>query len=370
MRFHLSPKAKRNISRIIPFGIIWFFLGNIFLYVEIAALGDSAAVATSAIQINFQIYIFASLAVIMVGLLVGSIEVIYLSNRFNDKSLSQKIIYKTIIYILFLFIIILITFPVAASLELNTSVLDPIVWEKYLVFLKSKTFISTNVQLAVELLVSLFYFEISENMGHNVMIKFLSGRYHEPTQERRVFMFLDMRSSTSNAEKLGHLQYFEFLKTYYKDLSDSIIEYEGEIYQYVGDEIIVSWPLEKGIANFNCIRCFLTMKADLQSRSDLYLKTFGLEPSFKAGLHCGDVTSGEIGALKKEIIYTGDTLNATSRIQSLCNAYKVDILLSEELIQVLPSSSDFQFTSLGQTVLKGKKENVVLFTINTLKDIR
>jgi adenylate cyclase len=191
MLCRLTPKARRNISRIVPFGVIWFLLGNLFLFIELAAVDDSYVVPNSAMQLDFQIYIFAVFAVFVVGLLVGTIEVLYLSNRFADKSLIQKIVYKTIIYVLFLFIIIQITFPIAASLELQTDLFDTRVWHKYLMFLKSKTYLSTNVQLAVELVVSLFYFEISENMGHGVMVNFLKGKYHQPTEEKRIFMLVD-----------------------------------------------------------------------------------------------------------------------------------------------------------------------------------
>lgn len=363
MHFRLSPKTRRNINRIIPFGVIWFLLGNLFLFIELMAIGDTHAAPTSAIQLDFQIYIFATLAVTAVGLLVGTIEVLFLSNRFTNKSLAQKITIKTLIYGLFLFIIIQITFPIAASLELNTDLLDPRVWDKYILFLTSKTYLSTNIQLAVELVVSLFYFEISENIGPGIMVNFLSGKYHSPKEETRIFMFLDMKSSTTIAEKLGHTNYFELLKAYYQNLSEGIVEYGGEIYQYVGDEVIISWPLEKGLKENNCIQCFHAMKADLAARSSYYTSHFGLQPEFKAGVHCGEVTTGEIGALKKEIIFTGDTLNATARIQSLCNTYGVDILISEDLVKDLPSSSVVQFKSMGKSELRGKAKQVELFTI-------
>jgi len=338
-------------------------MGNLFLFIEFAAVENADAVPTAAIHLDWIIYLFAILAVMVVGLLVGTIEVLYLSNRFINKSLRYKITVKTVIYASFLFIIIQVTFPIAASLELNTSLLDIRVWEKQLLFIQSKTYLSTNIQLAVQLLVSLFYFEISENIGPSMMTNYLTGRYHQPKEEKRIFMFLDMKSSTTIAEKLGHITYFELLNIYYQDLSKAIVEYEGEIYQYVGDEVIVSWPVGKGIQNHNCIRCFLGMKADLKNRSSYYLEHFEFQPEFKAGLHCGDVTTGEIGALKKEIIFTGDTLNATARIQSLCNAHEVDILISEDLIQQLPADTEIQFQSMGQCELRGRKENMELFTL-------
>lgn len=105
------------------------------------------------------------------------------------------------------------------------------------------------------------------------------------------------------------------------------------------------------------------MKAALQKRADWYNKTFGVAPTFKAGLHLGEVTTGEIGALKKEIIFTGDVLNTTARIQGLCNQYAVDILVSEDLISDLQLGNEFQVTSFGATELKGKEERIELFAI-------
>jgi adenylate cyclase len=176
-------------------------------------------------------------------------------------------------------------------------------------------------------------------------------------------MFSDMKSSTTIAEKLGHIKYFELLREYYADLSDAIIQYSGEIYQYVGDEIIVSWKFENGIENNNCIKCFFAMKEDLRKRAEGYQKKFGVLPTFKAGFHFGKVTTGEIGALKKEIIFTGDVLNATARIQGLCNQYNVDLLISGDLMKNSTIDTEFQIKSLGENELRGKKENIALYTI-------
>ncbi|MBL1214807.1 MAG: adenylate/guanylate cyclase domain-containing protein [Ignavibacteriae bacterium] len=358
----LSPKTKRNISRIIPFGIIWLVSGLVFLIVEYTAAGVSNSSSTR-IEMNFAVFIFSSLAITAVGLLVGTVELLWINKLFSKKSFTKKIIYKTLFYTLILFVITLITFPIAASLELDVSIFDEQVWAKLIAYLTSFTHLSTAVQLAVALIISLFYAEISENIGHGILLNFFTGKYHTPTEENRIFMFMDMKSSTTIAEKLGHIKYFELLREYYSDLSEAIINYSGEIYQYVGDEIVVSWKYESGIENNNCIACFFAMKGDLKNRAKWYNEKFGVVPSFKAGLHFGKVTTGEIGALRREIIFTGDVLNSTSRIQSLCNKYQVDLLISGDLLNALNLDTDFKVTSFGQNELKGKKENVELFAV-------
>lgn len=361
----LTPKAKRNIGRILPFGIIWMVLGWIFLTIEIAAIGETGQVQETAIKLTVPIFIYASIAVGVVGCLVGAIEVIYLNAVFSKYSFFVKILAKLIIYSFILFFIILITFPIAASMELNTSVLDPGVWEKYVKYLYSITYLSTNLQLSVSLVASLFYSEISDKVGQRVLLNFFVGKYHRPKYETRIFMFADMKSSTTIAEKLGHVRYFELLNEYYNDFSDSIINTLGEVYQYIGDEIVISWTLDRGLKNAYCIQCYREVKSQLRSRAEWYQKAFDVQPDFKAGIHVGEVTTGEIGALKKEIIFTGDVLNTTARIQGLCGELKEDLIISEDLMNHFEDRSNkAQFRSLGTYQLKGKESDTHLYTID------
>lgn len=359
----LSPKVRRNISRIIPFGLIWFVSGMIFFIIETAAMGGLDHRPSTAIEINFNIFIFGTLANTILGLFVGAVEVLFINKIFVKKSLTKKILYKTLFYILIIIVIIVIAYPIAVSMELNTNILDKRVWNKLSMFLTSFTNLSTDLQLGVQLGISLFYAEISDHIGNGILINFFTGKYHSPKEEKRIFMFSDMKSSTTIAEKLGHIRYFELLREYYFDLSEAIVKYSGEIYQYIGDEIVVSWKYKDGVENNNCIKCFFAMKEDLAKRADWYNKNFGLLPTFKAGFHFGKVTTGEIGALKKEIIFTGDVLNSTARIQGLCNRYKVNLLISYALIKNLDLGPEFQTKSLGKIELRGKMENIELYTI-------
>jgi len=362
----LSPKTKRNISRIIPYGVIWLVLGWVNLFSQEAVLAvalEGNLNQSAVIRMTPEVFFFASIAIIVVGLLVGTIEVLWLGTLFSKKSLLFKITYKLGFYTLFLLLVILISYPIAAALESKISLFDPNILDKLIDFLFSLEFASTLVSIMFSLFVSLFYYEIAENIGHGVLMNFFTGKYHKPIEERRIFLFSDMKSSTSIAEQLGHIKYFELLKEYYSDFSDAIVRHSGEVYQYIGDEIVISWTYKNGIKNNNCINCFLAMREALKKRADWYTSTFGVAPTFKAGLHLGEVTTGEIGALKKEIIFTGDVLNTTARIQELCNTYNVDILISEDLMNDLELESAFQIISLGKNELKGKEEELGLYTI-------
>jgi adenylate cyclase len=255
-------------------------------------------------------------------------------------------------------------FLIAASIELKVPFFSKQVWDKYVTFFFSITHISTLVQLGFSLLLSLIYSEVSENLGQNVLYNFFTGKYHKPIVEQRLFMFTDMYASTTIAEQLGSVAYFEFLRCYYNDLSDAIIRHYGEVYQYIGDEIVMSWNLNKPEAYNNSVNCFFAMKHNLIQKRDWYLKRFGVFPEFKGAIHCGEVTIGEIGALKKEIFFTGDVLNTTARIQALCTKYKTDLLLSEDVVSHWKVVSDYECKRMDTVILKGKKKALTLYTIS------
>ena len=360
----LSPKTKRNIYRILPFGIIWLTFSIVYTLLERGIVGHLKYYPATGNPYDFRKNIVITpLVALLTGLMIGTIEIFYFNKLFIQKSFTKKILYKSFIYLATIISFILIVSVTANAAQLGTGIFNKQVWNNTLAFFTDYSFLSVSFFMAAVVLVSQFYSEVSENVGHGVLYNFFTGKYHSPTEERRIFMFLDMKSSSTIAEKLGHVKYFEMLREYYSDLSGPIIKYSGEIYQYVGDEVIVSWTPAYGLKNNNCIHCFFEMKAAIRKQSDKYNKKFGVMPEFKAGIHLGQVTTGEIGDIKKEIIFTGDTLNTTARIQALCNTYNVDALISHDLINKLNLGSTFQINSLGVNELKGKDQRIELFSI-------
>ncbi|HEY6977340.1 MAG TPA: adenylate/guanylate cyclase domain-containing protein [Chitinophagaceae bacterium] len=359
----LSPKTRRSIFRIIPFGVIWFVFSVVYTLLEKGLLGNLTYYPSTGNAYDFRRNIFATpVSALITGLLIGTLEVLYFNKWFIQRSFSKKLLLKSIIYLAIILLFLVITL-VATTNDLSTAIFNKEFWLHVWAFFTNYSFISVTVYIAAIIIVTQFYTEVSENIGLGVLSNFFTGKYYHPIEEERIYMFLDMKSSTTIAEALGHVKYFEMLKEYYTDLSDSIIDCSGEVYQYVGDEIVVSWQLENGLQNNNCIQCFFAMKAAIRKQAGKYNEHFGLLPEFKAGFHLGKVTAGEIGVIKKDIIFTGDVLNTTARIQGLCNTYKVDILISGDLAKKLSLDSQFQIKPLGENELRGKDEKIELFTI-------
>lgn len=218
--------------------------------------------------------------------------------------------------------------------------------------------------LMVTLLTTLLL-QVNDKYGPGNFQTFLLGKYFKPTRVDRIFMFLDLRSSTTIAEKLGELQYFSFIRRFFQDVTPALLENKGEIYQYVGDEIVVSWKLEQGLHQQRCLQSYFDAKAKLESLADTYQEEFGVVPSFKVGLHFGSVIVGEIGLVKRDIAFSGDVLNTTARIQSKCNHFGVDILISNQLFEALQGKAqgNFLFESVGEVELRGKAMPLRLYTV-------
>ena len=361
----MTPRNRRFILQIIPFGVLWPVFGLVYALIEKGILGDSTHYPSTGNPYDFSDGLFSVLVLsTCTGMAVGIFEVRYLNRLFIRQSFGVKIAFKALVYLIIIVAFLLLSATISNVQKFDTAVSEPVVWNSTWNFLSSFAFWSIAIFIAAVMVMALFYSDISDNLGQGVLFNYLTGKYHRPVEEERIFMFLDMKSSTAFAERLGHVRYFEMLKAYYADLSDPIIDCAGEIYQYVGDEIVVSWPMDEGLRNNNCIRCFFAMREALASKAGQYQQTYGLVPTFKAGLHCGIVTTGEIGIIKKDIIFTGDVLNTTARIQGLCNDQGVDFLVSEQLAKKLAPDPSLKIRALGPIALRGRDEKVALLTMN------
>ena len=297
------------------------------------------------------------------GIIIGLFETQSFSKIFTDRGFGAKIFLKTIIYLISISLFLLVIGLMNNSFRLNKGLFDPEVLGTMESFFFNFAFWSIVFYAGVTIAITLFISEVSDNLGFNVFRNFLTGRYHKPREEERVFMFLDMKSSTSIAEQLGHSKYYQLVNKYYADFTDAILNTHGEIYQYVGDEIVVSWELQKGLSDNNCIQCFFLAREMLEHKRGEYLTQFGVFPEFKAGFHYGKVTTGEVGVIKKDILFTGDVLNATARIQGYCNQLDVDLLVSGQLISRLELGDNYTIQSMGEKSLRGREATIQLYTL-------
>jgi adenylate cyclase len=212
-------------------------------------------------------------------------------------------------------------------------------------------------------LITQVFLLMNKKFGHGTFWHFITGRYNVPKREQRVFMFLDINSSTSLAEQLGSEKYHSFLRDFFSDITDPIINHYGSIYQYVGDEVVISWPIDTTGIGARPLLCFSEIKEFFLRERKVYLQRYGITPSFKAGVHAGHVVTGEIGIIKRDVTYSGDVLNATARIRDLCKEFDADLMVSQDFLDLLQNERRFTFIDVGKNKLRGKEVEMNLYIV-------
>jgi adenylate cyclase len=273
---------------------------------------------------------------------------------FRNLNLIILLFLNTIIQVLII-LIVSVFFVTLIYLEGHFEIIFS---ESYSILFRGVYLIGLLYGLVLSMIFS-FLSIVSTIIGKNMLSKLFIGKYRKPLEEERIFMFLDILSSTMIAEKVGHLSYLSFLNDFFYDVSEPITRTHGEIYKYVGDEVIISWKMKSGLKENNCIRCFLYIDEVIKSRSGYYIKKYGLVPEFKAGLHGGLAVIGELGLAKREIAYIGDVVNTTARIESECNNLDRRLLISQDLAGLLDLTG---LEEVGTVKLRGKEKEMKLFS--------
>jgi adenylate cyclase len=277
--------------------------------------------------------------------------------RFWQSSFTKILVFKTLLYTTIIYTITVVLTIIGGYFEgRQLRELPP-----YLLSLDRLVLVAYTLVIYALLV---FFLQINHLLGEGILWKFISGRYHKPREEERIFMFLDMKSSTTIAEQLGHVRFYSLLNELFHEISQPVLQTKAEIYQYVGDEVVLTWKVEDGLENSNCLKAFFMFREKLLRKKKNYFKSFGVEPEFKAALHFGKVISAQIGDLKKEIVYNGDVLNTTARIRNECNTYQRDCLVSGTLMRQFKSVNGFRWEKLDTVALRGKEKEVEIYSVD------
>ena len=348
--------------------IIGWFVGYAIFSTSIYFIIDNVATFKIPYGMEYTPYwqtvALSLFSAILVGIPLGIIDGIAADFLKRKRSFRTAFLFKCTLYILILFFMMLFigvffrTYMQGQDLEnsikdsMSTFTLNYMI--AYFIF-----------SVALSIMIN-FINQVNKMLGKGKLLPLFLGRYSHPRVEDRIFMFLDLKSSTTHAETLGHLLYSELIQDCFYDLNQVIVKYDARIYQYVGDEAVLTWRLEQGIKDTNCLYLFFEFQKRLEKRTPYYQDKYGLVPTFKAGINNGEVTVTEVGDVKREIAYHGDVLNTAARIQSVCNQYQKELLISENLYKKLPNNG-LQKDLIGELELKGKLTAVKVYSVQKME---
>ncbi len=351
----IGPNFRSFLIKLFQSILIWiaaaFFFGMIRVWGVDSLPSYERVLPFLLIEFLIQMFILGAVA----GSIFGIMDFFLDSEWMRNKAYWKILVIKTFVQV----IAALTSLMVVAEVTIQ-------VWgvhENLLHFLATET---TLVWAIYTFIVSFFIYLIDvmkTKIGDRVLINLILGKYHSPRVERRVFMFLDMKDSTTHAENLGHIKFSSLIQDSLNDLTNAIMAHKVEVYQYVGDEAILTWNPKDAFQNLNCLIVYYSFRQTLREKRNYYENQYGFVPFFKAGVHLGDVTVTEVGIIKKEIAYHSDVLNTAARIQGRCNDFSAELLISQDLKDELGDQKFFDFQLIGGISLKGKQQPANIYKV-------
>jgi len=198
------------------------------------------------------------------------------------------------------------------------------------------------------------------------LVGLLTRRYRHLRREERVSLFADLVGSTALAERLGASRYQSFLNRAFGEIAEQVERHAGAIYRYVGDAVVVTWPLEADdVRAGNCFRSAQAILDALEAAAASYVSDFGAAPRFRLALHYGPVLAAEIGELPRKILYSGHTLRATARMEAIAKRGGHTIVASEHLLNRTPLPNGLRAQSLSSRTFQDKRVEHALVSIES-----
>jgi adenylate cyclase len=196
--------------------------------------------------------------------------------------------------------------------------------------------------------------ETGSLLGFSTLKNILTGRYAHPRREQKAFLLIDMRDSTGLAESLGPIRFHELLNSFFRDVADAAFDSEAEIHKYVGDEAILNWPVDASLGDGDCLACPFVVRELIARNAEHYRRRYGMVPTFRAALHCGEIVAGEIGETRREIAYVGDTLNVAARLLDAAKSLGHDTLVSQDLLDLVKLPGGLKAETLPTLAIRGR----------------
>jgi adenylate cyclase len=352
-----SPLARYRTRRILITSLAWTVV-DLFLYFRNVSSGSDMDYPYQENILSAYLLragIFLAVSFLMSWLLLRELKIIF-KNRSLLFGWGLKALLLLLVAFVAMVLIFFLHFIIIKGATLNEA------GNQFRHYFLHTNFVSNGLLFwLVMLLSALIIIEIDQKYSPGVFWEILTGKYLKPKNEKRIIMFLDLKDSTPIAEQLGHEDYFLFIRDFIYYVSKAVLENNGMIYQYVGDEVVVTWPYKRSNV-LKSIQAVIASRKAMQQKSDYFRRVYGVTPEFRVGLHAGDVTIGEIGIIKKDIAISGEAMNTAARIRSACNELNQKFVVSKEYFDTGILKS-WQGESLGEVSLKGMDESIELYAL-------
>jgi adenylate cyclase len=341
---------------------VFAFTGAIYLYFLVATWGLQEYLVPGPVRDYLSspvVHLQQIMTGVMFGVLLGVVNRLTQKVWITSRSLGRVVLVRTALYLLALAVV----FGTVSLLFLAAGIFSPGEFFRLLEDFSLRYLLSIGGFLVVVVVWVNFLLEIRSLVGQGNLWRLVTGHYRRPRAEERVFLFMDLVGSTSIAEKLGHERYSQFIQACFRDLTGVVLDCAATIYQYVGDEVVMTWPAGSDDALELSVRAFFAFEDLLSKRAPWYLDRFGVVPRFRGGIDVGKVTATEVGELKRDIAYHGDVLNTASRLLDLCREREGRLMVTGTVGNRVLSGGKVEANWRDEVRIRGKEGPTLVFSL-------
>lgn len=350
----MSPRRRRLVGK----SVLGYVIGWIIA-------GCSVVFLIASDSVYRPLWLVALLG-IPTGLIASYFEMRFAPSFSRRISMAEMLLFRTIFYALLVTLMVLIYvalsivvgpsekkfLEVLGSAEFQDRIKGPRFWLSIVLYTLTSAMIN-------------FARQVRRIMGHGKTTKLFFGRFEKPKEENRLFMFLDLQSSVKISEDLGPVKFNRFKNDFFHDIVEPILETEGEIYQYVGDEVVITWEYGQGTKEANFARCFWDIFDIILVEKEKYMRRYNTYPIFRAGVAGGRVVTAAIGDLKKDIVYSGDPVNLAARLEGKAKDLNLPLLADRDVLtKYLGDSREFSIIDQGQFDMKGFNDQIKVVSVS------
>ncbi|MCK5104415.1 MAG: adenylate/guanylate cyclase domain-containing protein, partial [Cyclobacteriaceae bacterium] len=299
-----------------------------------------------------------------IGLFAGIFELYYYPVKMRKFSFPVIFVLRFVYYFFLIVTTILLELIIARMIRYHMSFIEVLKSDEFQHYLMYEDFLIGILYASVLIILFNFTRLMYRKLGQRTLGDLITGKYVIPVKQNKIVMFLQIANTTNFLNKLGRVRFNDFLNDFIFDITEPILAYRGEIYEYVDDQVIVVWNYKSGISNAGCIRAYFEAKDKLLMKKEKYVQKYSVFPHIQAAYHAGPVIKGEIGVVKSTIKYSGDLMNTTSRLLEQCALYRKEFLIEKKLKDRITLPVIFECENVGSFIPKGKSQNIEFFSVN------
>lgn len=237
-----------------------------------------------------------------------------------------------------------------------------------------------------------YFDKMAEELKERQQIRDLFGRYLSEDVARSVLartqsfelggqevvvtvLFCDLRDYTTISERLSPMQMVAMINEYLGVMNVIIDEHHGCVIEFLGDGILAVFGAPQAFPEHAemAVRCATAMRDALRQLNQQWeqdgmaerWQDMGIHHiQCRIGLHTGPVVAGNLGSrTRMKYAVIGDTVNVAARLEALNKEYDTTILMSDEVVTRLPNDLRERCEKVGITVVKGRQQTVVSYSI-------